>query len=114
MRDSSKPRPFPIFVVALALAASLGGCSDLYFDRREAIALHAGDAVAANKAAQIIDPWPPEAGDRRIEANGERMQRAIERYRTNKVTPLPTSGNPVQFQPVLAPVPQAGATPPQQ
>lgn len=113
MRSNSRSRLVRALIVALALAASLGGCSDIYLDRREAIALQAGDAVAANKAAQVIDPWPAEAADRRIEGNGERMQRAIERYRTNKVTPLPTSGNAVQYQPVLAPMPQAGATPPQ-
>ena len=37
----------------LALAALLGallaGCSDIYFDRRDTIALGAGDAIAANQ-----------------------------------------------------------------
>lgn len=69
-----------------ALSGALGGCSDLYFDRRDTIALGAGDAVAANLAMETIDPWPPESGNPNIAFNGQRMQTAQERYRTGKVT----------------------------
>jgi hypothetical protein len=72
---------------ATALAASLAGCSDLYFDRRETIALGAGDAIAANIAEQTVDPWPPHSGNVAIATNGAKIQSAVERYRTNKVTP---------------------------
>jgi hypothetical protein len=78
-------------VPALVVAAMLGGCADIYYDRRETVTFHAGDAVASNKVVQIIDPWPRVAANRNIESNGERMQRAIERYRTNKTTPLQTT-----------------------
>jgi hypothetical protein len=78
-------------LLVLAFAATLGGCADIYYDRRESVAFHAGDAVAANKVAQIIDPWPRASADRNVEAEGQRMQRAIERYRTNKTTPLATT-----------------------
>jgi hypothetical protein len=78
-------------VPALALAAMLGGCADIYYDRREAVTFHAGDAAASNKVVHTIDPWPRVAANRNIETNGERMQRAIERYRTNKTTPLQTT-----------------------
>jgi hypothetical protein len=70
-----------------ALAASLGACSDLYMDRRDAIALSAGDAIAANKAEQMVDPWPAASGNKNIAFNGQKMQSAVERYRTNKVYP---------------------------
>jgi hypothetical protein len=73
---------------AVLLAAMLGGCSDLYWDRRDSVAFWGGDAPAANVAIQTIDPWPPAAANRRLTANGELMQRAAERYRTNKTTPL--------------------------
>jgi hypothetical protein len=73
---------------ALAFAALLGGCADIYYDRRESITFHAGDAAATNKVTHMIDPWPRAAANRNIEANGERVQRAVERYRTNKTTPL--------------------------
>jgi hypothetical protein len=68
-----------------ALGTALGGCSDLYFDRRDQIALGAGDAIAANEAQQVIDPWPPHSGNPNIAFNGQRMQAAIERYRQGKV-----------------------------
>ena len=83
-------RPWTV-VPALALAAMLGGCADIYYDRRETVTFHAGDAAASNKAIHTIDPWPRVAANRNIETHGERMQRAIERYRTNKTTPLMTT-----------------------
>jgi hypothetical protein len=66
----------------------LGGCSDYYWDRRETIAFGAGDAVERNKVAHIIDPWPRVAANRNLAYDGQRMQRAAERYRTNRTTPL--------------------------
>jgi hypothetical protein len=79
-------------VAAVLLAAMLGGCSDLYWDRRDSIAFYAGDAPASNIAIHTIDPWPPEAAKRRLSTNGELMQKAAERYRTNKTTPLRPMG----------------------
>lgn len=77
--------------VTVLLGMTLAGCSDLYFDRRESILLSSGNAVAANVAMQTIDPWPAAAADRKPHVNGERIQRAIERYRQNKTTPLQTT-----------------------
>jgi hypothetical protein len=94
-------------LAALALAATtlLGACTDMYLDRREAVSFGAGDAVAVNKVIHMVDPWPVRAGDRTIPHDGERMQAAAERYRTNKVTPLgSTSTSSVQYLPVLSPV----------
>jgi hypothetical protein len=96
-------------VSALALAALLGGCADIYYDRRETVTFHAGDAVATNKVTHIIDPWPRAAANRNIEAHGERVQRAVERYRTNKTTPLAgTATSSAGFQ---APPGSAGGQP---
>jgi hypothetical protein len=77
----------------------LGGCSDMYLDHRDSISFTAGDAVEANKTAQIYDPWPQHSRNVNYAANGQRMQSAVERYRTNLVTPpVPPmalqSGNP--------------------
>ncbi len=33
----------------------------------------------------MVDPWPPASADKNIRFNGERMQQAVARYRTNKV-----------------------------
>ena len=83
----------------LAFGAALGGCSDIYYDRRDAVTMAAGDAVETNKATHIIDPWPKAAANRNIEYDGQRMQRANERYRTNKTTPLQTtSTSSVSYQ----------------
>jgi len=71
----------------VALGVLLGGCSDIYFDRRETIALGADDAVASNRVTHMVDPWPPHSANRNLAFNGERMQAAQERYRHNKVTP---------------------------
>jgi len=74
---------------AVIAGAMLAGCSDpgLYLDRRDTIALSAGDASEANKVAQVVDPWPPYSGNTNIAFSGQRMQSAVERYRTNLVTP---------------------------
>jgi hypothetical protein len=86
---------------ALVFAGTLAGCAepDLYFDRRDTISLHAGDAVAANIIVQTVDPWPRVAGNRDIAFNGDRMQAAGERYRTGKTTPLNSlSTSSVKFE----------------
>ena len=72
-------------VAAATLGTSLGGCSQLYWDHRDAIAPSAGDAIAANEAEQTIDPWPPFSRNPNLPFNGQRMQVAAERYRTNTV-----------------------------
>jgi hypothetical protein len=66
-------------------APELRGCSQLYWDHRDAIGLSAGDAIAANEAEQTIDPWPPFSGNPNLAFNGQRMQAAAERYRSNTV-----------------------------
>jgi hypothetical protein len=89
-----------ILAPVLALGTVLGACSaDVYYDRRESLTFHGGDAVETNKVTHIIDPWPRVAANRQLEYDGQRMQRAIERYRTNKTTPLQTtSTSSVSYQ----------------
>lgn len=79
-------RGLRVIAAAVALGTMLAGCSDLYFDRRDTVALSGGDALAANIAQQTVDPWPAHSGDVNIASNGQKMQSAVERYRTNKVT----------------------------
>jgi hypothetical protein len=75
------------YVVLVTLGAALGGCSDVYFDRRETVALGADDHIAVNRVAQMVDPWPRYVGDKNIAFNGERMQAGVERYRNGRVIP---------------------------
>src|SRR5436305_1568744 len=72
---------------ALALCTLLGACSDLYYDRRETVALGAEDHIDANRVAQMIDPWPRYVGDKNFAFDGQRMQVAVECYRENNVMP---------------------------
>jgi len=72
---------------AIVATMLLGGCSDIYMDHRDSISFTAGDAVEANKTAQIYDPWPQHSRNVNYAANGQRMQSAVERYRNNLVTP---------------------------
>lgn len=65
----------------------LSGCSDIYFDRRDSIVPSAGDAVAANKVTQMVDPWPAASANKNIAFNGEKMQTAVERYRQGRIIP---------------------------
>jgi hypothetical protein len=78
---------------AVAFGALLAGCSDIYFDRRETISLGANDAVASNMVEQMVDPWPRYSNNNNLAFNGERMQRAVECYRKDKVT-QPADLNP--------------------
>jgi len=101
------------------LAATLAGCSDLYYDRRETVSFSANDAMATALATQTVDPWPPASANRNIAANGVVVQSAVERYRTCQVIqPKGTStsgtvgyGNaPQAAQPGCTPQPAAAAS----
>ena len=80
-------RVLRVAAAAATLGIILAGCSDLYYARRDSIALGAGDSVAANAAEQTYDPWPRASGNVNIASNGQRIQSAVERYRNNKVIP---------------------------
>src|SRR4051794_27284652 len=58
-----------------------------YFERKDTIVSGAGDARDVNAATHIIDPWPRYVGNRRIPANGDRMSRAVSRYRAGSYEP---------------------------
>ena len=53
----------------------------MYIQRKDTVTLGAGDAKAVNAATHVIDPWPRYVGNRRIPGNGDRLSRAVERYR---------------------------------
>ena len=76
-----------VIAPALLVGVLLAGCSDIYFDRRDSIVPSAGDAVAANKVSQMVDPWPASSANKNIAFNGEKMQTAVERYRQGRIIP---------------------------
>jgi hypothetical protein len=75
-----------IRAAAAPLLASvlLAGCAD-YVVRRETVSQNGGDAIATNRATQMVDPWSRASADKTIAFNGEKMQSAVERYRKNRV-----------------------------
>jgi hypothetical protein len=89
---------------AALLAGALAGCSE-YTVRRDAISLNAGDAVMTDRVTHMVDPWPRDSADRNIAFNGERMESAVERYRTGRVIPPVGigTGNAYQAPPAAPP-----------
>lgn len=83
----------PRFYISVACTVCLGGCSE-YLDRRDTVRMSAGEAVQNNVITHIIDPWPRHAFVVPRTTNGERSQRAVERYRN------PSAGSaPIQTAP---------------
>jgi hypothetical protein len=86
---------------ALAVLTSTvvaSGCRE-YLDRRDAMTLELGDAIATNKATQTIDRWPEHSGRDRWLSDGERARLAVQRYRAGKVKePKTTESGSTQSQ----------------
>ena len=74
-----------LYALAMLGAALPAACTQ-YLDRKDTAGFSAGNAVRTNAVTHVIDPWPAHAWNNRIAFDGERMQRAVERYRTNRVT----------------------------
>ena len=87
MLSRSRTRRGPSASAATLLLVSLTACSDLYYDRRETVALSAQDHLDANRVEQMIDPWPYYVANKNLVFNGQRMQDAVERYRHDCVFP---------------------------
>ena len=62
----------------------LFGCNQ-YTDRQDPISLGVGDAVAENKVAQTVNPWPPGSKDPKHATNGARALSAVRRYENNEI-----------------------------
>ena len=93
-------RPFSNVMRSVALATifvTLAGCSQ-YLDRRDTIALSGGNAVATNQVTQMVDPWPRASANANIAFNGNQMESAIERYRTNRVYAPSGTGTSATYQ----------------
>jgi hypothetical protein len=86
------------FIVTLLLtcgAAQAGEAWDWedifapYRQRSDRMTSSSGNAQNVNTATQVITFWPPQVRNRRIPANGERMEGAIRRYREGGRLRLP-------------------------
>ena len=93
-----RPSSNAVRLAALAaVLAALAGCSE-YLDRRDTIALSAGNAIATDQVTQMVDPWPRDSANRDIAFNGAKMQSAVERYRTNRVIPPKGTGTSATYE----------------
>jgi len=107
-------RPSTNMLRGLALTGVLillASCSE-YLDRRETISLNGGDAMAADRVTMMVDPWPRHSADKNIRFNGERMQKAVARYRADKVVDPQGDGTSNAYQAQKnAPPPSEGPAP---
>ncbi len=74
-------------VAVLMISASstaLFADDDTHWGHSDFITRQAGDAIAVNKAAQTIDPWPAASKNRNLDVDGKRAEVAIKRYELNK------------------------------
>jgi hypothetical protein len=69
------------FMIAFCSLALLAGCTD-YYDHDDRMTPYSGEAMAANRAAQMVDPWPASSRSPKFGTNGERMQKAITNYKS--------------------------------
>jgi hypothetical protein len=65
--------------VALVSAATLSGCAD-YLNHRDSVTLAAGNAPETNLAIHTVNPFPPEAWNTTIIADGKPVDRAQTTY----------------------------------
>ncbi len=79
----SRPLRWAASAALLVALATTTGCRD-YLDRKDTVYLGGGNAVAENKVAQTIDPWPPGSFKKHQSTNGQRAAKAIERYVKNE------------------------------
>lgn len=70
---------------AVTLVAACGACSD-NLARRDTIAFSAGNASAANRAIQVIDPYPRRSFLRGQQTDGAKARQAVQRYLTPDAT----------------------------
>jgi hypothetical protein len=80
-----------------AVCLELTACTQYinrYVERVDTINFSAGDAVAANEALMVPDPWPRHAYDTNIAFDGERMARAAQIYREGLKQPIETLAKP--------------------
>ena len=88
--------------------AALAGCSE-YLERQNNVSLVGGNAVRADVAVQMVDPWPPASANREIAYDGNKMETAVDRYRTGRVIPPRGTGTSGAYD--APPATQQNSTP---
>jgi hypothetical protein len=81
-------------IMLLTVCLMLSACTQYqnrYLERGDTLTSSAGDAVASNAAVQIPIPWPRYSNNTTIAMDGERIARAVARYREGEKQPLATT-----------------------
>ena len=78
-----RPAGFRTTALGIAAALLLSACADP-LTRSDALWPYSGDAVAANKVAHIIDPWPAGSRDVAFPTVAERVAEPTVRYKTGR------------------------------
>jgi type IV pilus biogenesis protein CpaD/CtpE len=79
-----------LFPVVCLMLSACTQYSNRYAERKDSIALSAGDAVASDAALQVPTPWPRYSNDTTVPMDGERIARAVARYREGEKQPIAT------------------------
>ncbi|MGL4242687.1 MAG: hypothetical protein ACRCTI_16365 [Beijerinckiaceae bacterium] len=95
---------------AATALVGLAAC-DKYVDRRDQVTFGSGDAVAFNKAAQIIDPWPAAARTVTHGMRGEQAEAALTKLRRREAAEEAGGGSPAPAASQLSPAPAVGGQP---
>jgi len=61
-------------IAILTLAASAAGCAQDDYQRIDGLTMGAGNAIAANTAMQMVDPWPVGVDDTRLRVPADDAQ----------------------------------------
>jgi hypothetical protein len=80
------------FVAIGCLCVLLAGCTD-YYDHNDHLTPYSGEGIAANRVAQMVDPWPTASRSPRYGVHGERMLRAISNYKTGTIPSASSSSS---------------------
>jgi len=75
-----------VLVTTLVLSLASGCTSDQYYEYRahtDKVTEGAGNASAANRAIQTVDPWPVYSQKTDTNMDGKRALVAVRRYETN-------------------------------
>lgn len=72
--------------VTFALVMLLSGCSE-YVERREGISIAGGDAVRANIAVHVMDPWAAGAHKRSMLLDSERQTARAKTFNAGTAAP---------------------------
>lgn len=68
-------------ILLIIAGVGLNACSNMYYERKDAITLSGGDSVETNKVLQVADPWPKGSQNTNIPMDPVKAAQAMYKYR---------------------------------